>query len=211
MKAAKQKRTNDPEAMRQKILTAAFFEFYKNGFQGGSLNAIGKAAGVTKGALFHHFSGKQDLGYAVVDHVVGPIMMERWLTPIESTTDPVTALQESFRKYVSEDIASGHFVQGCPLNNLAQEMSPLDAGFHHRMDALYDQWRAAIATAIARGIEHGTVRSEVSPKNVGTLIVAGQMGIWGTGKSSQDKELMMQACEAMCDYLESLRPRATKQ
>jgi AcrR family transcriptional regulator len=210
VRAAKQKRTNDPEAMRQKILMAAFLEFYKNGFQGGSLNDILKAAGATKGALFHHFSGKQDLGYAVVDHVIGPLLMERWLAPIANVADPLTALQQSFRKYVNEDIASGHFVQGCPLNNLAQEMSPLDKGFHTRIDALYDQWRAAIAAALARGIEKGTVRSDVSPKNVGTLVVGGQMGIWGSGKSSQDKELMTQACEAMCDYLESLRPRATK-
>lgn len=211
MKAVKQKRTNDPEAMRQKILMAAFLEFYKNGFQGGSLNDIGKAADATKGALFHHFSGKQDLGYAVVDHVIGPLLLQRWLAPIETTSDPLTALQQSFRKYVNEDIASGNFVQGCPLNNLAQEMSPLDKGFQTRTDALYDQWRAAIATAIERGIEQGTVRSDVSPKNVGTLIVAGQMGIWGSGKSSQDQELMTQACEAMCDYLESLRPRAAQQ
>jgi TetR/AcrR family transcriptional regulator, transcriptional repressor for nem operon len=210
VRTTKQKRTNDPEAMRQKILMAAFLEFYKNGFQGGSLNDILKAAGATKGALFHHFSGKQDLGYAVVDHVIGPLLMERWLAPIANVADPLTALQQSFRKYVNEDIASGHFVQGCPLNNLAQEMSPLDKGFHTRIDALYDQWRAAIAAALARGIEKGTVRSDVSPKNVGTLVVAGQMGIWGSGKSSQDKELMTQACEAMCDYLESLRPRATK-
>ena len=211
MKATKQKRTNDPEAMRQKILMAAFLEFYKNGFQGGSLNDIGKAAGATKGALFHHFSGKQELGYAVVDQVIGPLLMERWLAPLKNAADPVTALQQSFRKYVNEDIASGHFVQGCPLNNLAQEMSPLDKGFHTRIDALYDQWRAAIAAAMTHGIENETVRSDISPKNVGTLIVAGQMGIWGTGKSSQDPELMTQACEAMCDYLESLRPRATKQ
>jgi hypothetical protein len=31
------------------------------------------------------------------------------------------------------------------------------------------------------------------------------MGIWGTGKSSQNNELMIQACEALGDYLESLR------
>src|SRR5206468_947271 len=37
---------------RRKILRAAFEEFYKNGFQGGSLNNIVDAAGVTKGALF---------------------------------------------------------------------------------------------------------------------------------------------------------------
>ena len=61
-----------PEATRGKILNAAFLEFYKHGFQGGSLNHIVEMAGTTKGALFHHFPrGKQQLGYAVVDEVIG--------------------------------------------------------------------------------------------------------------------------------------------
>jgi hypothetical protein len=32
------------------------------------------------------------------------------------------------------------------------------------------------------------------------------MGIWGTGKSSRDATLMLAACEAVCEYLERLRP-----
>ncbi len=32
------------------------------------------------------------------------------------------------------------------------------------------------------------------------------MGIWGTGKTSRDAALMLAACEAVCDYLERLRP-----
>jgi len=38
------------------------------------------------------------------------------------------------------------------------------------------------------------------------LIVAAQMGIWGTGKYSRDAALMTQAGEALCTYLETLRP-----
>ena len=57
--------TRKPENTRRKILEAAFAEFYKNGFQGGSINHIVEEAGATKGALFHHFKGKNDLGYAV--------------------------------------------------------------------------------------------------------------------------------------------------
>ena len=51
-----------PQLSRRKILEAAFAEFYANGFQGGSLNHIVEMAGTTKGALFHHFDGKQELG-----------------------------------------------------------------------------------------------------------------------------------------------------
>src|SRR5260370_575459 len=64
--------TKAPEATRRKIPGAAFAEFYKNGFQGGSLSHIVKVAGTTKGALFHHFSGKQELGYAVGGEIIAP-------------------------------------------------------------------------------------------------------------------------------------------
>jgi TetR/AcrR family transcriptional repressor of nem operon len=194
-----------PDATRDKILHAAFAEFYKNGFQGGSLNHIVDAAGTTKGALFHHFDGKQQLGYAVVDELIEPLLLARWLDPLAASTDPLSDLQASFRRFVKEDIDSGSWMQGCPLNNLAQEMSPLDDGFRSRIDRLYTIWRKGVATALDRGVEAGTVRKNVSTKAVASMIVAGQMGIWGTGKSSQTKAVMTQARDALCDYLDFLR------
>jgi AcrR family transcriptional regulator len=194
-----------PDATRQKILLAAFAEFYKNGFQGGSLNEIVAAAGTTKGALFHHFAGKQDLGYAVVDEVIEPILMSRWIVSLDGSTDPITDLKRSFRKFVKEDINSGSWVQGCPLNNLAQEMSPLDEGFRSRIDRLYTVWRQCVATALADGVKAGTVAKGIAPKSVAAMLVAAQMGIWGTGKNSQSTTVMLQATDAICDYLESLK------
>ena len=68
---------------RSRILMAAFEQFYRNGFQGGSLSQIVEKAGTTKGALFHHFDGKNDLGYAVVEEVILPklsrVGLTRWL------------------------------------------------------------------------------------------------------------------------------------
>jgi hypothetical protein len=37
------------------------------------------------------------------------------------------------------------------------------------------------------------------------LLVAAQMGIWGSGKSSRNTEVMRHATDGVCDYLESLR------
>jgi len=106
---------------------------------------------------------------------------------------------------VKEDIEDGTWVHGCPLNNLAQEMSPLDEGFRSRIDGLYTLWRKQFAGALARGIEDGSVRKDVSPTSVAAMLVAGQMGIWGSGKSSRNKSVMLQANEALCDYLDSIR------
>ena len=198
--------TRDPEATRRKLLDAAFAEFYAHGFQGGSLNHIVDSAGITKGALFHHFDSKHALGYAVVDDRIGPLLLSRWLDPLADARDPLGAIQRAFRRYVEADIASGHWLNGCPLNNLAQEMSPLDEGFQARIDRLYDTWRERLAAALARGVRAGTVRPGVAPERVAALLVAAQMGIWGSGKSSRDPAVMRQATEGVCDYLESLRP-----
>jgi len=196
----------DPEATRHKILEAAFVEFYENSFQGGSLNHIVEVAGTTKGALFHHFDSKQELGYAVLDDLIGPLLLQRWLDPVEDSDDPLSDIQRAFWRYIEVDIESGSFVHGCPLNNLAQEMSPLDDGFHQRIDGLYATWRARYAAALQRGVETEVVRYGTAPHRVAALVVAAQMGIWGTGKSSRDEALMRLAGDAVCDYLESLRP-----
>lgn len=195
-----------PEATRHKILEAAFVEFYKNGFQGGSLNQIVESSGATKGALFHHFAGKQELGYAVLEEIVGPILEHRWLDAVEDSQDPITDIKKAFRQFVKTDIKSGSFLQGCPLNNLAQEMSPLDEGFRKRIDQLYATWRKRYTAALAAGMKTGKVRKDIVPQDVAALVVAAQMGIWGTGKSSRNARLMTQAGEAVCGYLDSLRP-----
>jgi TetR/AcrR family transcriptional regulator, transcriptional repressor for nem operon len=198
--------TKAPEATRRKILAAAFDEFYKHGFQGGSLNHIVEVAGTTKGALFHHFSGKQELGYAVVDEIIGPLGRQRWLDPLTNSTNPIADLKRVFRQSVKEDIESKAFAQGCPLNNLAQEMSPLDAGFRTRIDKQYGTWRQRLAAAFAAGMKAGKVRKDIAARDVAALVVAAQMGIWGTGKSSRSPELMVKAGEALCSYLDSLKP-----
>lgn len=190
---------------RTRILWAAFEEFYKNGFQSGSLNHIVQKSGSTKGALFHYFENKNELGYAVLDEVIGPLGHERWIAPIEGSADPITAIQGTLRAHMQEDIESGHYRLGCPLNNLAQEMSPLDEGFRKRVEGYYNEWRKAITVALVRGMQEGKVKERAVPSDVAALVVAGQMGIWGTGKNSQDPELMSEASKALCGYLESLR------
>ena len=46
---------------RDRIINAAMLEFSAKGFKNASTNEIVKKAGISKGALFHHFSSKRDL------------------------------------------------------------------------------------------------------------------------------------------------------
>jgi AcrR family transcriptional regulator len=57
------------EATRRGLIAAGRELFGKQGFAGTSVEEVVKAAGVTKGALYHHFRDKDDLFRAVVEEV----------------------------------------------------------------------------------------------------------------------------------------------
>src|ERR1700729_3798838 len=115
-------RLRDPERTRERLLHAAAREIYRSGFQSASLDGILASAGVTKGALYHHFKNKEALGYAVVEEIISPHVHSQWVRPLQSVKDPIGALIAIVQGISArpEDVRGG-----CQLNNLAQEMSPL--------------------------------------------------------------------------------------
>ena len=207
-RTAAKRRTRAPEATRQKLLTAAFEEIYRRGFQAASLETILAQAGVTKGALYHHFPTKAALGLAVVDEVVTGLLLERWLGVLQAQPgDPVTALQGMLR-HRAANLTAGEIELGCPLNNLAQEMSPLDEQFRRSVNATFETWREGFAEALARGQVEGSVRRDVDAKQVATFIVAAVEGSYGLAKSAQSGPMVRANLELLGVFLESLRAPA---
>src|SRR6516162_6506361 len=153
----RKRRLRDPERTRERLLQAAFREVHRSGFQSASIDAILAATNVTKGALYHHFESKEDLGHAIVDEVVAKLPRDRWLLPLERSKDknPIDALIGIVRAIPTRprDIKGG-----CPLMNLAQEMSPIDEQFRKRLETIFQAWQEGIATALRRGQSEGTVR-----------------------------------------------------
>jgi TetR/AcrR family transcriptional repressor of nem operon len=199
------RRSRDPNATRDKLLNAAFEEIYRRGFQAASLDTILAKAGVTKGALYHHFPDKASLGYAVVDEVVKGALLERWGVLEPPTGDPVTALQRILRGRAAS--LTTHEVElGCPLNNLAQEMSPLDQRFRRGVNATFDIWRDAVAKDLERGQAEGTVRKDVDAQKIAAFVVASIEGSFGLAKGAQSATMLRSNLEVLGSFLESLRP-----
>lgn len=193
-----------PDRTRQRLLESAFEEIHRNGFRAASLNAILKKAGVTKGALYHHFGSKQALGYAVVDEMVRPFVEARWRPAVESS-DPVAAGIAVVREMLvtRADMAAS---LGCPFNNLCQEMSPVDEGFRKRLNAILHDWRESTIEGLRRGQAAGHVRRDADPKAAAAFIIAGVEGCIGMAKASRSKEFLQAGMAGLIDYLEHLRP-----
>ena len=201
------RRRRDPDVTRDKLLKAAFEEIYRRGFQAASLDTILAKAGVTKGALYHHFPDKASLGYAVVDEVVKGFLLERWGVLNPPTGDPVTALQRILRGRAAS--LTAHEVElGCPLNNLAQEMSPLDEQFRRRINATLDAWTDGFAAALERGQKDGTVRPDVDPRRIASFIVSAVEGSYGMAKGAKSTRLFRSNLGVLIGFLETLRVRA---
>ena len=57
----------DP-TLRERLIAAATVAFADGGYSGTTLDGIAARAGVTKGGLYFHFAGKEELFFAVLDH-----------------------------------------------------------------------------------------------------------------------------------------------
>ena len=195
-----------PDITRSRLLDCAYTEFHQRGFRAASLDSILIKAGVTKGALYHHFANKSALGYAVVDELIQPFMQSYWL-PLTTAEDPIECAIAGIKK--RRDKLKQHLLAyGCPFNNLTQEMSPIDEGFRTRLQGILDEWRHTLAAAFERGKASGKVRVDVNTPAAAIFFISAFEGLIGMGKASQSSVLYEQGLRGLVEYLERLRPAA---
>jgi TetR/AcrR family transcriptional regulator, transcriptional repressor for nem operon len=193
----------NPQRTRERLLQAAFQEIYKSGFRGTDLDTILRTARITKGAMYHHFENKEALGYAVVDEIIASMGEEKWWWPLKNAVNPIDTLICIIR---STSLKPSDVRCGCALNNLSQEMSPLDEGFRKRTAKLFGNWQGSIAGALRNGKKRGTVRSDVNPEEMASFLIATYEGYISLAKSHQNASVLREGEKAMISFLESLRP-----
>jgi len=103
------------EATRSALLGAARSLFTERGYSAVSTEEIVRAAGVTRGALYHHFRDKQDLFRAVFE-TIEQEMAERVAMAALSETDP----------WQQQMLATGAFLDNC-LDPAVQRIALTDA------------------------------------------------------------------------------------
>lgn len=193
----------NPAQTRASLLQAAFGEIFANGYQAASLDRILARTAVTKGALYHHFPNKHALGLAVVDEVIAQRFTQFVKEPLAATDDPLPVLRGMIRTKV-EAASRKELTLGCPLNNLIQEMAPLDDEFRKRLQGILRAWRDAIADALQRGQQAGNVRADVDPQDAASFITAAVEGAQGLAKATHSLESLRGCLNQLDRYLDTL-------
>jgi TetR/AcrR family transcriptional regulator, transcriptional repressor for nem operon len=201
----------NPDRTRELLLQAAFDEIHRHGFQAASVDAILARTGVTKGALYHHFPTKTQLGYAVIEEVIRQRILQRWGHVLQETKDPLAYLIEKLRYEAQHRWPLEALQVGCPVNNLANEMSPIDEGFRQRIEQVFQDWRSSIARMIEQGRRTGEVRTDVNAAQVATFFVAVVEGTISMAKNAQDPKLLRDNFTLLQTYLAALRPPSNAQ
>jgi AcrR family transcriptional regulator len=153
------------EQTRTSILDAAASRIDEVGFQGASLSDILSEAGVTKGALYFHFSSKEELASALIEDQFS--LSE----PLSEIDDPgmQTAIDRSqlmahglrtnvrIRASIRLVIEQGSFI--APASNA------------------YKQWIDFSHGCLLAAKAHGDLRKEVNPYDLAQFVVAAFTGI----------------------------------
>src|SRR3982751_5162824 len=115
------KRVNDPQGNRGKMLDVAAELFQARGYHATSLGDVMTAAGVSGGALHHHFPTKKALALKVIEERVAASVQETWIEPVLAASTAREGVRAVFMAVAAELEQQG-YVRGCPLNNLAHEL-----------------------------------------------------------------------------------------
>lgn len=188
---------------RQRILEKNFAVMHKHGYQGTRADKVVKELGVSKGAFYHYFDSKQALGYAIVDEIIGPLYLELWERPSRMQGHAIENLISLLRQLM-ENQPEEKIGLGCPLNNLIQEMSPLDEGFRTRLNRVVERMEASVAQTLRRGQHAGQVRDDIDVEAAAIFVVSSVEGAFGIAKTRRSPAALEAAMQQLIKYLTML-------
>jgi TetR/AcrR family transcriptional regulator, transcriptional repressor for nem operon len=189
---------------RDKILAALFRNIHRNGYQGLRADKVVAEMGITKGALYHYFPSKMAIGQAVIDEVIAPNYLRFYQQLDLSDAHPLDMLKKHLFELL--EMASDEDIDlGCPLNNLVQELSPIEEHFRLSLYQIIEAMYAATYRALERGKVRGEIKPNTDSKAVAHFYLAAIEGAYSMAKVAKKREVFSSNMQQLMRYLELYR------
>jgi len=197
-------RANDPEGTRARILDAASDLFQSGGYHNTSVQDVKRTARVTSGAFHHHFESKKALGLAVIHERVGTALKEAWLEPLLAAPAVVDGVNNAIAG-ISGGLRAQGFVRGCPVNNLAVELTFSDSEFRAALQSVFAEWQQVIAHRLKiEGVP--PLFTGVDPAILAGFVIAAYSGAMTRAKAEQSPAPLDSTMRLLTSLLRKIEP-----
>lgn len=156
------------EISRERILKEATEIINRQGIAATTVNDLLKATGTTKGNLYFHFSGKEELGLEVLYRAWENF--RQFLADALQGDSPGECLDRFFCKVLERNRNRG-FVGGCLFGNTALESSDTSPQFAGLVNEVFTEWIETLHKTIAAAQAAEQVRRDLSAATLAELVV----------------------------------------
>jgi TetR/AcrR family transcriptional repressor of nem operon len=164
----------NPEATKETILKKSGVLFNTQGYKATSISHITDATGFTKGAIYQHFTSKDELERETLAHL-SSFMFSKLKAVIKAKPtayDKLVAIFDFFESYATHPPLKG----GCPLLNAAIEADDAHPGLRKGARKTLAVLRQSIITILQNGIDHNQIQPDIDKGYYASLIIAALEG-----------------------------------
>ncbi|MCH8075660.1 MAG: TetR/AcrR family transcriptional regulator [SAR324 cluster bacterium] len=183
-------RTSDA---KERLIDTAVVLIRARSYTSVSVDDICKTAGVRKGSFYHFFPSKRDLALAVVDSWWESMQVDVLDPAFQGDVPPLERIQRMFDRAVTlhskAQQKTGQF-QGCPLGNLALEVSSQDEVMREKLDHTFQQFSAYIENALKMGVSDGSIPPNLNVRETAQSLLSYFYGIIMMAKTANDSRVM---------------------
>lgn len=186
---------------RERLVDAARELFWAQGYEATSVAQILERAEVHSGSLYHYFRGKQDLLLAVLDRYVEllwPLVIAPVFERVEDPVERIFGILDGYR----EGLLMTGFAGGCPIGNLALEVSDALPEAREKIAANFEGWRRWIRTCLEDAADR--LPPDADPGELATFVLTVMEGAVMQARAARSIEPFDASIRRLRDYLAHL-------
>jgi AcrR family transcriptional regulator len=187
------------------IIETSFDMFYLNGYNNTSIPDIMKKTNLTKGAFYHHFKNKLEIGKKVIEDILSIRIFNGFIKPLKENKSKsvsdllVYVFTERIANFTEKEKALG-----CPANNMINEIGCSVHDFREPLRKLMDGWKDALINVIDLGKKNNEIKKEVDSNAAATYLICSFEGARGIRKIYNDDALFSSYLQAVKEYIKSI-------
>ena len=191
-----------PSDARRRIVQATLRLFSARGYHGTGIADILKESGVKRGSLYHYFSSKKELAFAVIDEQVRLILERGSIRHLTTDAHPIDRMLEVIDELPTMvKLDSGETL----TPSLAVRLAAVDADFQQRLSAAYGGLIDELEVTLQKGVAQGDIADTVDPCVLAHMFTIMCEGMQFTSVLRQREDILEHARAWLKQYLYSLR------